>query len=105
MRCRHPDCTRDAQTPESLRCADHWAAGDILRWAQHYAVASIVYYGAFEYGPMMSDAEFDGRCAALLAASAWKQIPWLEREMLIAGSGYILEKFPADLWEAAEHWR
>jgi hypothetical protein len=76
----------------------------VLCWAQEYAVACIVYYD--ELGePTMPDAEFDDLCQALLGLKAWTQIPWLEEGMLRAGSGYDLGKFPADLHDAAEHWR
>ncbi len=76
----------------------------LLCWAQAYAVASIVYYKALG-DPTMDDAAFDDLCQALLQRRAWEQVPWLEEGMLRAGSGYDLAKFPADLHEAAEHWR
>jgi hypothetical protein len=36
---------------------------------------------------------------------AWRKVPWLEKEMLKAGSGYDLSKFPEKLHKAAEAWR
>lgn len=119
MRCRFPGCTAEAwwplirgkpgPRPSWVRCREHRALDDaedmVLGWAQEYAVACIVYYQSYPGGPIMSDYDFDDLCQALLKFEAWKQVPWLEEQMLVAGSGYDLKKFPADLHEAAEHWR
>lgn len=116
MRCRFPDCTaenwwpkRDIRHPSWIRCREHRGLDDdadmVLCWAQEYAVASIVYYQAYAGGPVMDDTAFDDLCKALLQRRAWEQVPWLELVMLKAGSGYDMAKFPADLHDAAEHWR
>ncbi len=90
-----------------MRCREHRALDDdadmVLCWAQEYAVASIIYYQG--HAPPMLDSEFDDLCKVLLGLRAWEQVPWLEQSMLTAGSGYDLAKFPADLHDAAEHWR
>lgn len=69
------------------------------QYARKYAVACIAYYGNGE--SIMSDAQFDGFCSWLLGRDAWRRVPYLERGMLIAGSGYDLAVFPPELHEAA----
>lgn len=101
MRCLASECETPA-IPTTARCGEHWPGG-MRAYAEEYAVASIVYYSgaAREF---MSDARFDGLCDTLLKAKAWKEFPWIEREMLIAGSGYDLAKFPQTLHDAAKEF-
>lgn len=65
--------------------------------AREYAIASIIYYGGSGKCTGMSDANFDGICDWLLKGQAWNVVPWLEREMLKAGSGYDLSRYPEEL--------
>lgn len=101
--CQHPDgCTEESVTT-TLRCVAHMKAGDLLAYAQEYAVAAIIYYAGFP-AEFMSDHRFDGLCSALLNRKAWKEFPWIEREMLIAGSGYDVAQFPQELHDVAKAW-
>lgn len=101
--CQHPDgCSEDA-VPTTLRCIDHLAAGDLLAYAQEYAVAAIIYNSGF-HAEFMSDSRFDGLCSALLARKAYDEFPWVEYEMLIAGSGYDTTQFPQELHQVAKAW-
>ena len=106
LRCREPSAAVDCLKPavaSCARCLDHLRPGDLLDYADTYAIASILYYnGAPE--SYMTDAQFDGLCSALLGARAWRVVPWLEEGMLKAGSGYDLKKFPPELHEAAREW-
>lgn len=103
VRCRFPAGCQEESVFGSLRCVDHLRHGDLLDYAESYAVASIVYYGGHE-SEFMRDAQFDGLCSYLLSRQAWRVVPWLEREMLKAGSGYDVSKFPPELHEAAREW-
>lgn len=94
--CLHCD---EELVPGMLVCLDHLREDEVLQWAAKYAVASILYY-RHSCSPW-TDAQFDGVAYALLEAKAWKRFPWLEREMLMAGSGYDLDKFPAEYHELA----
>jgi len=78
------------ETPENLRAL-----------AERYAIASILYYTGDVPCTGMTDAVFDGICHYLLENEAWKVVPWLERDMLAAGSGYDLSVYPAELHEKA----
>lgn len=66
-------------------------------YAELYAVASIIYYTSKGHCTGHSDAQFDGLCHWLLEHESWKQIAWLEHDMLRAGSGYDVSKFPPEL--------
>lgn len=102
IRCRAPGC-EDLAIPSTLACVDHIQPDDLVRYAEEYAVASIIYYGGHP-GEFMSDARFDGLCDWLLKNKAWETVPWIEREMLLAGSGYDLSKFPVELHKVALAW-
>jgi hypothetical protein len=104
VRCQHPDgCIEDSVTT-TLRCVAHMKAGDLKAYAEEYAVASIIYYSGLECGEFMSDARFDGLCQTLLERKAYKTIPWIDRESLIAGTGYDTKVFPEHLHEVAREW-
>ena len=82
---------REETAHTTLRCPEHLAADRETAYSEEYAVASILYY---QYDvSMMSDARFDGLCQTLLDAKAYTRIEWLDRESLIAGTGYDV-KFP-----------
>lgn len=103
VRCRAPEGCEELVVAHSLRCAEHLVHGDLQHYAELYAVASIVYYGGHP-GEFMSDTQFDGLCSWLLGHKAWERFLWMEREMLVAGSGYDLAKFPKEMHEAAQEW-
>lgn len=103
VRCRAPEGCEDLAVAHSLRCVKHLTHGDLQHGVELYAVASIVYYGGHP-GEFMSDAQFDGLCSWLKAGKAWEWFPWMEQDMLRAGSGYDLAKFPKELHEAAQEW-
>ena len=106
LRCREPgaDCPEPSVETTS-RCLDHLRPGDLLDYADSYAVASILYYSGAEVSvEFMRDAQFDGLCRALLEARAWLVVPWLREGMLKAGSGFVLTHFPPELHEAAREW-
>jgi hypothetical protein len=90
--------------PTTLRCLNHLEAGDIQAYAEEYAVASVVYYSGFEYGEFMSDARFDALCQVLLARKVYMMINWIDRESLIAGTGYDTKAFPDYIHDAAREW-
>ena len=94
---------QEASVPGTVRCQDHLEPDDMLALAEEYAVASIIYYGGSP-GEFMSDGRFDGTCRTLLKAQAWRQMTWLEREALIAGTGYDTKVFPHYLHRAAAQW-
>ena len=102
LRCREPGGCKHAAIPTCLRCVEHLRPMDLQHYAEIYAVASILYYGYDE--SFFSDPAYDGICSALLDMKAWKKIPWIEKGMLKAGSGYDLKNFPRELHEAAEEW-
>jgi hypothetical protein len=106
VRCREPgaDCQHPA-VHAGLRCVEHLRPGDVLDYAESYAVAAILYYEAGCPEDFMRDSQFDGLCSVLLGLRAWRVVPWLEEGMLKAGSGYDLEKFPSELHEAAREWK
>lgn len=104
VRCREPGGCEERAVPTCLRCGEHLRPGDLLDYADSYAVASILYYGGAP-AEFMRDAQFDGLCSALLGARAWHVVPWLEEGMLKAGSGYDLKRFPPELHEAAREWK
>lgn len=106
MTCLEPgaDCTERA-VPSCARCAEHLRPRDVLDYADSYAIASILYYSGDAPENFMTDGQFDGICSFLLAARAWRVVPWLEKNMLKAGSGYDLERFPLELHEAARQWK
>lgn len=85
----------------SALCQEHLEASlddaTELEYAERYAVASIIYYGSPGVNPGMTDAQFDGICERLKKRKAWKRVPYLEQQMLNAGSGYDLAKFPPEL--------
>ena len=70
-------------------------------YAERYAVASIIYYTSPGKCAGMNDAQFDGFARWLLKHRSWKRIPWLEKGLLIAGTGYDVKKFPRYLHERA----
>lgn len=83
-----------------LRCLAHLKAHDEAAYAELYAVASILYY---EHDlSLLTDPSFDGICHWLLDANAPARIPWLEREQLSAGSGYVSAGFPAEYRRIAQ---
>lgn len=96
VRCRIAGCGA-AAVWGGFRCLAHLGPDDELEAAERYAVASALYYGRPDADPLMTDPEFDGLCAWLLERQAWKRHPWLEREALIAGTGYDLARLPEDL--------
>ena len=73
-----------------------------LEYAGRYAVASIIYYGDTGVDTGMTDAQYDGLCDWLLKRQIWKRFPWLERDLLLAGSGYDTSKFPLEFHERAK---
>ncbi len=73
-----------------------------LEYAEKYAVASIIYYSDTGIDTGMSDAQYDGFCDWLLKRQAWQRIPWIERDMLLAGSGYDTKGFPPELHARAK---
>ncbi len=104
--CLHSDSAtvracRQASIPTTLRCEDHLGPDDTLALAEEYAVASILYYRHDE--SFFEDARFDGTCTHLLQVRAWQVVPWLDRESLMAGTGYAAT-FPTYLHEAAQEW-
>ena len=87
---RSRSCQEEA-VPSTVRCTEHLAADRGTAYAEEYAVASILYY---QYDKsMMRDAQFDGLCQWLLDHKIYNPIDWLDRESLIAGTGYDV-KFP-----------
>lgn len=72
-----------------------------LEFAERYAVASIIYYSDTGIDTGMNDAQFDGICDWLIKRKVWGRIPWLEYDMLRAGTGYDTSKFPPELHEKA----
>lgn len=103
VRCRAPEGCEEPAVAHSLRCVKHLAPDDAQHYAELYAVAAIIYYGGHP-GEFMRDAQFDGICGWLKAHKAWELFPWMEQDMLRAGSGYDLAKFPKELHEAAQEW-
>ena len=81
---------------EAAMCAEHASN------AERYAVASIVYYSNTGIDTGLSDAQYDGFCDFLLQRQAWKRIPWIERDMLLCGSGFDTKKFPSRLHARAQ---
>lgn len=71
-------------------------------YAESYAVASIIYYSDTGVDTGLSDAQYDGLCDWLLRRQVWKRIPWIERDLLLTGSGYDTSGFPVELHERAQ---
>lgn len=72
--------------------------------AEEYAIASILYYDLAVPCTGVSDGQFDTWCDWLRRRGADARIPWLDPEMLQAGSGYETAEFPRYLHEEA-WWR
>ena len=100
--CLRDECV-DLAISTTLRCIRHISDMDDLElaYAEEYAVASMLYYR--HDVSMMSDARFDGLCSWLLDRGSYKRLTWLDRESLIAGTGYDT-KFPDYLQAIAAQW-
>ncbi|MEE8551557.1 MAG: hypothetical protein V3T08_09930 [Gemmatimonadota bacterium] len=98
---KHPQCaTHHLDT--SGTCEECFDLSVELEYAERYAVASIIYYGNTGIDTGMTDAQYDGFCDWLLQRQAWKRVPWIERELLICGSGFDTSKFPPELHARAQ---
>ncbi len=76
-----------------LWCALHWETVRTPEGrAAKYAVASVLYYQ--HDVTIWSDGEFDALCRTMLDEGDADHVPWLEPEMLRAGSGYDMTKLP-----------
>lgn len=80
-------------------CPQHTDEHSEMGLAREYALACILYYG--HDVSIMPDTAFDALTRRLLKDRTFERIPWVEEELLSAGSGYDLTIFPPDLHELA----
>jgi hypothetical protein len=80
FRCLHEGC-EDEAIPSTSRCLDH-VGSTLQEHADEYALQVILCRERSSH-ELLSRARFAGTCSHLLAAEAWKRVPWLRREALL----------------------